>query len=95
MAVPFQLKAKVKQMVQTLSTSIEWQVVVTTYTSEGMHVLGVQNGMGALDAFDYAIHAQGYFRYAIQDMDPAVRSITIDVINPDDVAIETIEITRD
>jgi hypothetical protein len=80
-------------MVRTLSLSTNWRVVVTGFKSEGSTVIHVLNEVGALDAFDYAIHAQGYFRYAIQTMD--VREITIDVINPQGRAIETIEITRD
>lgn len=80
-------------MVRTLSLSTEWRVVVTVFRSTGSSVLQTVNNLGALDAFDYAIQAQGFFRFAIQSMD--ARELTIDVINPQGVGIESIEITKD
>jgi hypothetical protein len=80
-------------MVRTLSLSTEWRVVVTVFRSTGSSVLQTVYNLGALDAFDYAIQAQGYFRFAVQQMD--VRELTIDVINPQGAAIETIEVTKD
>lgn len=73
-----------------------WRVVVTTYVLSGREpgssVIATLDDVSALDAFDYAIHAQGYFRHAIQEM--GVSSLTIDVIY-EGRGIETIEITRD
>lgn len=73
-----------------------WSVVITTYVltgrEPGSSVIGVLGDTSALDAFDYAIHAQGYFRQAIQEMH--VSSLTIDVLESGR-GIETIEITRD
>lgn len=82
-------------MVRTASPT-NWRVVVTTYILSGREpgssVIATLTDSNALDAFDYAIHAQGYFRHAIQEM--GVSSMTIDVIEGTR-AIETIEITRD
>lgn len=73
-----------------------WSVVVTTYVMNGREpgssVIATLTEVPAIDAFDYAIHAQGYFRYAIQEM--GVSSISIDVLRQGR-GIETIEITRD
>ena len=83
-------------MVRTNSLRTNWRVVVTAYVTSGRNpgssVIGVLENVGALDAFDYAIHSQGYFRHAIQEM--YVSSISIDVLE-DERSIETIEITRD
>jgi hypothetical protein len=74
-----------------------WRVVIKTYITSGKtpgsSVLAVKNDMIASDAFDYAAQAQGYFRFAIQEMRD-VSSLTIDVIEGER-GIETIEITRD
>lgn len=83
-------------MVRTNSLSTNWRVVVTTYTlvgrSPGSSVIATLNDTSAMDAFDFAINAQGYFRIAIQEM--GISSLTIDVIEGSR-AVETIEITRD
>lgn len=83
-------------MVMTNSPATNWRVVVTTYTLNGREpgssVIAAPSDMTAIDAFDYAIHAQGYFRYAIQEM--GVSSLSIDVIEGTR-GVTTIEITRD
>lgn len=83
-------------MVRRNSLSTNWSVVVTTFTLSGREpgssVIATLTDVAALDAFDYAIHAQGYFRYAIQEM--GVSSLSIDVIEGTR-AVETIDITRD
>lgn len=83
-------------MLTTNALATNWRVVVKAYTTSGPNtgssVIGVLENVGALDAFDYAIHAQGYFRHAIQEM--YVSSISIDVFE-NRRAIETIDITRD
>lgn len=80
-------------MVVNLINRAEWCVVVTMQTNQGSTVIGAPHGMTAIDAFDYAIQAQGYFRFAIGEMD--CRSIEIDVRMPNGAAAEIIEITRD
>jgi hypothetical protein len=79
-----------------VSSPSNWRVVVTSYTLSGRNpgssVVAVLNDASALDAFDYAIQAQGYFRFAIQTM--GVSSLSIDVIEGER-AVETIDITRD
>lgn len=83
-------------MVRISSPLTNWRVVITTYVLSGREpgssVIAVQNDMTAIDAFDYALNAQGYFRYAIQEM--GVSSLTIDVIEGSR-GVTSIEITRD
>ena len=83
-------------MVLISSPITNWSVVVTTYTlagpETGSSVISAQRDMTAIDAFDFAINAQGYFRIAIQEM--MVSSLTIDVIEGTR-GVTTIEITRD
>lgn len=83
-------------MVQGNSLATNWCVVVTTYTytgrEPGAHVIAALNDTSPLDAFDFAINAQGYFRHAIQEM--GVSSLTIDVLEGER-GVETITITRD
>jgi hypothetical protein len=84
-------------MVRTLSNVTDWRVIVTTYVLSGREpgssIIATLEDASPLDAFDYAIHAQGYFRHAIQEM--GVSSMSIDVIDSLGRAIETIEISRD
>jgi hypothetical protein len=80
-------------MVRTLIDQRNWSVVVTAMRPEGSSVIGASNDISPLDAFDYAVQAQGYFRFAIQEMD--CRSITIDIRNYGLETVELIEITRD
>jgi hypothetical protein len=83
-------------MVNVTSLTENWSVVVKTYTFNGREpgssVIGSIHDTAAIDAFDFAINAQGYFRHAIQEM--GVSSISIDVIEGTR-AVTTIEITRD
>lgn len=83
-------------MVRTEHLSTNWSVIVTTYVLSGREpgssVISTLNDTNAMDAFDFAIHAQGYFRQAVQEM--GVSSITIDVIEGSR-SVATIEITRD
>lgn len=89
-------------MVRTLSLATDWRVVISVFRPSGSSVMTVVRNLGALDAFDYAIHAKGYFRHAIQDSEfEGVLSIVIDVfsgptvISADGRNVESIEITRD
>lgn len=83
-------------MININSPLTNWSVVITTYVltgrTPGSSVIASQPDMCAIEAFDYAINAQGYFRYAIQEM--GVSSLTIDVIEGTR-GVTTIEITRD
>lgn len=83
-------------MINRNSLSNNWSVIVTTYVysgrTPGSSVIATLNDSNALDAFDFAINAQGYFAFAIQEM--GVSSISIDVIEGTR-GVETIEITRD
>lgn len=80
-------------MVRNLLDRSNWRVVVKSYTIEGESVIGVLNDANPLDAFDYAIQAQGYFRFAIREM-PCL-SIGIELIDHLGSGVEFIEITRD
>lgn len=85
-------------MVRMLSSASvdNWSVVVTTYILSGREpgssVIASIHDANAVDAFDWAINAQGYFRHAIQDTDAS--SMTIDVLEGHR-GVATIEITRD
>lgn len=83
-------------MISSNSLSTNWNCVITTYVLSGRNpgssVIAHLNDVSAMEAFDFAINAQGYFRYAIQEM--GVSSLTIDVIEGSR-SVETIEITRD
>lgn len=83
-------------MINVNSPITNWSVVIKTYvlngSTPGSSVIAAQNDMCAIDAFDYALNAQGYFRYAVQEM--GVSSLTIDVIEGTR-GVATIEITRD
>lgn len=83
-------------MVST-SARANWSVVVTAYNESGREpgvtILSDNREMTPIDAFDYAIQAQGYFRFAIQEM--SVSSLTIDILSPEGRGVETIRITRD
>jgi hypothetical protein len=81
----------------TTSAFANWSVVITTFNGVGrelgFNTLSHVQNMTPLDAFDYAIQAQGYFRFAIQEMEAS--SLTIDVLNEAGRGVETIRITRD
>lgn len=79
-----------------LQSADNWSVIITTYVLSGREpgssVISAPRDMTSLDAFDFAINAQGYFRQAIQEM--GVSSLTIDVLEGER-AVTSIEITRD
>lgn len=80
-------------MVRTMSLSSDWRVEVKGFKSDGSISIASKADLSPLDAFDYAVQAQGYFRFAIQEMQ--VWSISIDLIDGDGKAIESIEITKE
>lgn len=75
-----------------VATSTDFNVGVTVWR-DGHDVAPIGEFEGnAGDAFDYAVQAQGYFRFAIQEMD--ARKIEIEIRKGNEL-IELIEITRD
>lgn len=75
-----------------VATSTEFNVGVTVWRSNS-DVQSIGEFIGnAGDAYDYVIQAQGYFRFAIQEMDARKVEIEIRLGN---LLIELIEITRD
>lgn len=83
-------------MVTVTAVQANWRVVVTTYTLDGREpgssVIATLTDVEPMDAFDYAIHAQGYFRHAIQEM--GVSSLNIDIFEGSRM-VTTSEISRD
>ena len=62
------------------------------FNNGGVSIIGEHDSEVASDAFDYANQAQGYFRWAIQEMDATKIEIEIRL---DNRLIELVEITRD
>ncbi len=79
-------------MVSVLVGPATFNVMVMGMSDEGSSVICSLYNQIATDAFDYAIQAQGYFRYAIQTMD--YREIVIEISNGAQL-LQAIQITRD
>lgn len=70
----------------------EFAVMVNVHEGEIVRHLTIQGGMTFMEAADFAIQAQGYFRFAIMDH-TEWRSVEIEVGN-EFGTIELIEIKR-
>lgn len=80
-------------MVKALIESRQFAVMVNVKRNGMMSLLAMQNELSFMDAGDYAIQAQGYFRYAILDH-PDWESVEIE-IGGIGGTLDLIEITRD
>lgn len=79
-------------MITSLVASAEFAVMVNVKRNGFEETLSIQGQMTFMDAADYAIQAQGYFRFAILDH-PDWESVTIE-IGSRHGTIEMIELKR-
>ena len=79
-------------MISTIAGVANCTVSVAVFREVGSSILASIPASLPSDAFDYAAQAQGYFRFAIQDMD-ATR-IEIEIFRGGET-LELIQITRD